>query len=495
MRLGIRSVINRIYDTMTSEISKLKSLYLKLDSLQAAGEDVVAELKKEINNLELTYLKKQVLPLVAQFIASKVRDLRCGIDSSFQFDGNQTIDYSFCTSGSMLLVKDSIDINSIVKVPEVAASLDEKHRSGSLFPDSCFIQTPSGADIFAGYKRYLSTLTSNTGRRYSASSINVYVSALRSKYMQVKVSKFAGTPNLELVSDLSIIDKIIYEVKYEADCGMVNKSSYLALKMFRNYLSLNPIDQQSATKIESVPAIQNPKPETTPRGKAFGILSIDAEHIHVAGGKLDDMFAIFLNEIGPELVYDMKINYMGTNLIDTNENPFYADAYVKLNGGFWVNVSPNPETVANQIRKICENLGMDVSVTMNQEVVSGGYSNRSRSRTMYSLNGGYPLNKRKTVLEVVRLYVKTHPSATFQQLVSAFPKSLQGTYGVIASLSVIRSRIRNGYDDEYRYYLDIDKILRSSDGVEFAVCNQWGHQFAHFQAYVQRSFNWTIEEV
>lgn len=55
--------------------------------------------------------------------------------------------------------------------------------------------------------------------------------------------------------------------------------------------------------------------------------------------------------------------------------------------------------------------------------------------------------------------------------------------------------VTDRYDDEYRYYLDIDKILRSSDGVEFAVCNQWGHQFAHFQAYVQRSFNWTIEEV
>ena len=74
---------------MISEISKLKILYQQLDRQQAAGEDVVADLKKEINNLELAYLKEQVLPQVAQFMASKVQDLRCSIDSSFQFDGGQ----------------------------------------------------------------------------------------------------------------------------------------------------------------------------------------------------------------------------------------------------------------------------------------------------------------------------------------------------------------------------------------------------------------------
>ena len=103
---------------MTPEISKLKSLYQQLDHQQVAGDDVVAELKKEINNLELSYLKEQVLPQVAQFLASKVRDLRCDIDSSFQFDGQQNINYSFCTSGSMLFIKDSIDINSIPDLKE-----------------------------------------------------------------------------------------------------------------------------------------------------------------------------------------------------------------------------------------------------------------------------------------------------------------------------------------------------------------------------------------
>ena len=105
---------------MTPEIIKLKTLYQQLERQQAAGEDVVADLKKEINNLELAYLKEQVLPQVAQFMASKVRGLRCGIDSSFQFDGEKIINYSFCTSGTMLFVKDSLDVNSISGISDIS---------------------------------------------------------------------------------------------------------------------------------------------------------------------------------------------------------------------------------------------------------------------------------------------------------------------------------------------------------------------------------------
>ena len=47
-RLEIRTSIE--FDAMIPEICKLKSLYQQFDQQQTAGEDVVAELKKEINN-------------------------------------------------------------------------------------------------------------------------------------------------------------------------------------------------------------------------------------------------------------------------------------------------------------------------------------------------------------------------------------------------------------------------------------------------------------
>lgn len=104
------------------------------------------------------------------------------------------------------------------------------------------LSSTSNTDAFACYKKYLSQLTSNIGRPYSTSFINVYATALRSKYMQAKVSKFTHTEdNLETISDLSIIDKILNEVKYESEQGVINRTSYLALKMFRDYRKANPI--------------------------------------------------------------------------------------------------------------------------------------------------------------------------------------------------------------------------------------------------------------
>lgn len=729
---------------MTPEISKLKTLYQQLDRQQAAGEDVVADLKKEINNLELAYLKEQVFPQVARFMASKVKELRCAIDSSFQFDGEEEVNYSFCTSGSMLFVKDSLDVNSVSDTPQIISPqpqiatspvievkttqettmrsirlVDYSEKAVALYGDTkefsedlknlggyfnprlrggvgwvfskkripdlkellglylqdetqredktpgsnlstnsdtydgntltedqwikmllsmrgtqvkgltsphkaIFIlaiiesiqrgyirekrifatttlsdtfmriwnkyvpsdwpfhgnafhpyihmssepfyflvnaegvnsfdlnqnwsrnqvvkyieysyfdtqlfellhnrsftdrlakelidkyivnqniapvkpkpmaQSSPNPNAFAGYKRYLSTLTSNIGRPYSTSSISVYATALRSKYMQAKVSRFAGISDLEMVSDLSIIDKIIYEVKYESEHGMVNKTSYLALKMFRDYRRLNPISPQTTPSATTSLFVQQPKDKPAPKGKNIGILSIDAEHIHIKDGNLNEMFATFLNEIGPDLVYEMNINYMGASLIDTKENPFFVDNCVRLKGGYWVNISPRPQTVANQIKKICEFLDIEVSIVMEHEDITDDYKVESKPRARFSLNGGRPLNKRQAVLETIRLYVKTHPTATFEQLAAAFPKELQGGYGVITPISAIQRRIQNGYDDERRYYLDRDKILRSSDGIEFAVCHQWGHQFSYFQSYVRKNFNWTIEEI
>lgn len=94
---------------MAEEIVKLKSLYQELDKLASSGEDVVADLRKEINNLELTYLKESVFPEIANLLGSRIKDLRCGIDCSVQYSVDAQINYSFCTTGSMVLVKDTVN--------------------------------------------------------------------------------------------------------------------------------------------------------------------------------------------------------------------------------------------------------------------------------------------------------------------------------------------------------------------------------------------------
>ena len=94
---------------MSEKLLKLKSLYAELDKFQASGEDVVADVRAEINNLELQYLKESVLPRISKQLGSYLADLRCSIDLSIQFDGEKTLDYSVCTSGSTMLIRDKVE--------------------------------------------------------------------------------------------------------------------------------------------------------------------------------------------------------------------------------------------------------------------------------------------------------------------------------------------------------------------------------------------------
>ena len=87
---------------MATDIDKLRSLYIKYDTLAVSGDDVVADLRKEINNLELSILRDSILPKVAKFLYMETSELRCDIDCSLQsIDGK--IEYSFCTDNSPLV--------------------------------------------------------------------------------------------------------------------------------------------------------------------------------------------------------------------------------------------------------------------------------------------------------------------------------------------------------------------------------------------------------
>ncbi len=91
-------------------------------------------------------------------------------------------------------------------------------------------------------------------------------------------------------------------------------------------------------------------------------------------------------------------------------------------------------------------------------------------KTQYSINGGSFEGKRRFVHQLVKLYVELNPTATFAELENVFPPVLQGSYGVIRTIDYIREK---GVE-EYRYLMKANEVLRSADGVTFAVCSQWG---------------------
>lgn len=87
---------------MATGIDKLCSLYIKYDSMVAAGDDVVTDLRKEINNLEISVLRNSIIPKIAKILFKDISGLRCNIDCNLQYL-NGRIEYSFCTENSPLI--------------------------------------------------------------------------------------------------------------------------------------------------------------------------------------------------------------------------------------------------------------------------------------------------------------------------------------------------------------------------------------------------------
>jgi hypothetical protein len=98
-----------------------------------------------------------------------------------------------------------------------------------------------------------------------------------------------------------------------------------------------------------------------------------------------------------------------------------------------------------------------------------------RDNTKYSIDGGTNyFGKNRIVREIIIHYLELHPKLTFRQLEQIFPDEMQGSYGVVRSLDELHEMEHDRKDLETRYLMKEDELLKTADGVRFAVCNQWG---------------------
>ncbi len=99
----------------------------------------------------------------------------------------------------------------------------------------------------------------------------------------------------------------------------------------------------------------------------------------------------------------------------------------------------------------------------------------SRDNTKYSIDGGTNyFGKNRIVREIIIRYLELHPKMTYRQLEQVFPDEMQGSYGVVRSLDELNEMEHDSKDLATRYMMKEDELLRTADGVRFAVCNQWG---------------------
>lgn len=292
------------------KIKRLQELYSELDKLKFSGEDVVAEIRAEINDIELQILKEEIFPKAMGELANLLSAMRCTVDFSFQYDGKGIIDYSFCKSDSMSLIRDKVEghfsetifqqMKQIVQ-EQVLAKKDGDSIRIEVYSDRSFAvygNTIALADQFkehGGYfnqylrggagwvfsnhreqeirdiiantlnpkrraaiefnknidasktvsklspcefKEYLENIDKISGiGGYTTSSINVYTTATRSKYIRSKIVKYAESGILYDLVDLSVLMKLMDDIMKDVANNITSNSTLMAIKLYIQMLN------------------------------------------------------------------------------------------------------------------------------------------------------------------------------------------------------------------------------------------------------------------
>lgn len=236
----------------------------------------------------------------------------------------------------------------------------------------------------------------------------------------------------------------------------------------------------------------------TGRSKSIGFtVRFDDGYVVSRSNAKDTMIDTF-RHIGLERVATFKDRtFKGFALIDRRKRTDGEGKWQEaVEGGWYVYVNMGNDTKKIMIQRVANALHVRLSIFDNQEI---GIPDTTKfkvrkPRAVFSFNGKSPLDKRNSVLAVVKAYASTRPNATYKEILRSFPDRLQGSYGVIRSLDEIADRRNRGQQVDNRYFLEPQDILTSADGVEYAVCNQWGNQFYLFQEHV-KNFRWTLTEI
>jgi hypothetical protein len=162
--------------------------------------------------------------------------------------------------------------------------------------------------------------------------------------------------------------------------------------------------------------------------------------------------------------------------------------------------------LANYDSELIDNVLKEISINitpinqleiknLNHQVheIDKSENNIQRDKTKYSFKGtGIVLPKNRFVLELVRVYLKKHPS-DFTTLKNIFKDEYQGSTGVINRLDFVNNKYAN--KSNKRHFTGKDEILISKDNVQFVVSTEWGKHNVRNIVNIARKIGFEIEEV
>ena len=124
------------------------------------------------------------------------------------------------------------------------------------------------------------------------------------------------------------------------------------------------------------------------------------------------------------------------------------------------------DTPANVIETLLNHFeGVD---TETSNTPSAQDVTKKRDTTKYSFKN-HQYGKGKLVLAVIKDFVASNPKTTFDNLVKAFPKHLQGSIGVFNELKGVQKKYEN--KNHKRHFV---KDIISLKDCNIVVCTEWG---------------------
>ena len=164
--------------------------------------------------------------------------------------------------------------------------------------------------------------------------------------------------------------------------------------------------------------------------------------------------------------------------------------------GWYIYTNMANDTKIKMLKMISDELHLGLKFTSEDDSdisIPESKDKGTKKRAIFSFNGMKPMNKRQTVLAVIKQYIAENPDTIYDKLKEVFPDSLQGSYGVFQRISWIEMQHNDGHDHMNRYFTDKSDLLETADGILIAVCTQWGDQFSKFVNKI-KELGWTIEQ-
>ncbi len=173
----------------------------------------------------------------------------------------------------------------------------------------------------------------------------------------------------------------------------------------------------------------------------------------------DQILKIISNDDNQNITDEIK--WIGI-LVGTSIN---SELQIKINSGYLIQDSiPVAALVINRYR------GDDNQIYVLTESYFNNIS-RKFDKTQYKFNGEL-YGKGRLVLAIIKKYIEDNLNITYSELETIFPKSLQGSFGVISTLKDAEDVYNS--TERKRHFIKPNEIINLNDNTKVAISTQWG---------------------